>query len=222
MSAIRRLPLGAIERDMLLQPRAELHQEWVEDYAHDMINGAAMPPVVVFRDADGRHWLADGFHRAYAAEGAGLADILAEVREGTRRDALLFSLSANAEHGHRRTNEDKRRAVDIMLNDPEWVGWSDREIARQVCVDNATVSRRRQSLSVDLPQIPTRRVSRNGTTYEMNTANIGARSSDVGIDEPRSDHYAVASFDWEAARIRREALDPIRALANQGPPRLSE
>jgi hypothetical protein len=175
MTAIRRLPLGAIERDLLLQPRAELHQDWVEDYALDMINGAVMPPVTVYRDAEGRHWLADGFHRTYAAEGAGRAEILAEVREGKRRDALLHSLSANAEHGHRRTNDDKRRAVDIMLNDPQWSRWSDRDIAKKISVHHDTVSQRRKDISVGNRQIP-RLVTRNGTTYEMDTANIGGAS----------------------------------------------
>jgi hypothetical protein len=51
------------------------------------------------------------------------------VRAGTRRDALLYALSANAGHGHRRTNEDKRRAVDIMLADPEWSQLTDQAIA---------------------------------------------------------------------------------------------
>jgi hypothetical protein len=36
------------------------------------------------------------------------------------RDAILFSVSANGTHGQRRTNEDKRRAVLCLLNDPEW------------------------------------------------------------------------------------------------------
>jgi hypothetical protein len=67
------------------------------------------------------------------------------VREGTRRDALRYALSANAEHGHRRTNEDKRRAVDIMLDDPEWSQLTDREIA-EACLtgDRFVSSRRRQ------------------------------------------------------------------------------
>jgi hypothetical protein len=52
-------------------------------------------------------------------------------RQFNRRDALLFSVGANAIHGHRRTNEDKRRAVDVLLNDPEWRVWNDSEIARR-------------------------------------------------------------------------------------------
>lgn len=43
--------------------------------------------------------------------------IKADVREGTRRDGILHAVGANATHGNRRTNEDKRRAIVILLND---------------------------------------------------------------------------------------------------------
>jgi hypothetical protein len=38
---------------------------------------------------------------------------------------------ANAAHGLRRTNADKRRGAQTLLRDEEWSQWSDREIARQ-------------------------------------------------------------------------------------------
>jgi ParB-like chromosome segregation protein Spo0J len=63
-----------------------------------MAAGATFPPVVVFHYGQ-RHWLADGFHRLYAAEAAGIGVISADVRPGTRRDALKHALSANAQHG---------------------------------------------------------------------------------------------------------------------------
>src|ERR687889_246436 len=96
-----------------------------------MLLGAAFPPVVVFGEAAGDYWLADGYHRWHAAGIAGLQTIAADVRAGGRREAILHSVGANAEHGWRRSNEDKRRAVLTLLADPEWVGWSDREIARR-------------------------------------------------------------------------------------------
>jgi hypothetical protein len=55
---------------LLLQPRAELHRDWIEEYAHDMAAGETFPPVIVFCDGK-HHWLANGFHRLYAAEAAG-------------------------------------------------------------------------------------------------------------------------------------------------------
>jgi hypothetical protein len=52
------------------------------------------------------------------------------VRTGSRRAAMLFSVGANAAHGMRRTNADKRRAVETLLADAEWAAWSDNQIAK--------------------------------------------------------------------------------------------
>ena len=88
------------------------------------------PAIVVFSDGQ-EYWLADGFHRVLAAREAGLEEIPAEVRSGGQRDALLFSISANSEHGFPRSNADKRNAVLLLLRDAEWCQWSDHEIARR-------------------------------------------------------------------------------------------
>ena len=40
------------------------------------------------------------------------AEIAADVRQGTRRDALLFAAGANSSHGLSRTTADKRRAIE--------------------------------------------------------------------------------------------------------------
>ena len=68
------------------------------------------------------YWLADGFHRFWAAKEAGLTEIYEEIHPGTLRDAILFSLSANSKHGLRRTNADKRKAVQTLLDDPSGRG----------------------------------------------------------------------------------------------------
>ena len=77
---------------------------------------------------------------------------------GTRRDALFDAIGANASHGYRRTNADKRQAVLTLLNDAEWSKKSDRELARIAHVDPGMVGRLRPQPSVDEPQ--TRTVSR--------------------------------------------------------------
>ena len=71
------------------------------------------------------------------------------MREGTLRDAILFSFSANGTHGLRRTAADKRKAVMAMLEDIEWQDWSDREIARQCCVSHPFVSAIRKEMGAD-------------------------------------------------------------------------
>src|SRR5689334_5635307 len=97
------LAIDSIRQDGGTQPRATIHNEWIRDYADDLRAGATFPPVVVFHDADsGDFWLADGFHWVGATREAGFTEIEADVRQGTRRDAALFSVGANGQHGHRR------------------------------------------------------------------------------------------------------------------------
>jgi hypothetical protein len=195
------IALGLICRDAALQPRAAIQPDLIDDYASALLDGAQFPPVTLFHDGE-VYWLADGYHRADAAERTGQTDILADVRQGTRRDAILFSFSANATHGLRRSNEDKRRAVLAMLDDPEWASWSDREIARQCAVSHDFVNRLRPSV-IEGQIAETRTVTRGGTTYEMNTARIGKPEP-----EPPPDLLSQARAEGEAA-VRAEIADKL-------------
>lgn len=156
------------------QSRAAINKEVVADYADAMDGGAEFPPLVVFFDGSS-YWLADGFHRYEAFARSGAHDVPADIRQGSQRDAVLYSVGANAAHGLRRTNDDKRRAVMVLLNDPEWSKWSNREIARQCGVSERLVRDVRPICDKNADSAP-RTVTRNGTTYEQNTANIGSGS----------------------------------------------
>lgn len=208
---IRHIKLAKVQRDMLLQPRAELYRDWIKDYAQDMLNGAEFPPVVVFYDGDA-YWLADGFHRLYACEAAGFDIIAADVRNGKRRDALHFALSANADHGHRRTNEDKRRAVDIMLDDPEWSKLTDEEIAR-VCLvsDRSVANRRRDKLPKNVSEPDEAKVSLEPPAEQPEQAGEEWIEAEL---EPAAPEPSAERFDWSKAELRAKAMDAIRALAS--------
>ena len=143
-----KLKLKDIRLDGGTQPREYINQDVVSEYADSMLEDDNFPPVVVFNDG-ANYWLADGFHRYHANKKAGFLDLNCDVRSGTLREAVLFSLSANARHGLRRTNEDKRRAVVVMLKDVEWSEWSDSEIARHCEVSHVTVGRIRKSLGLE-------------------------------------------------------------------------
>jgi transposase-like protein len=181
----QQLSLVSIHTDGGTQPRAAINDEVVQDYAFSLMEGQALPPVTVFYDGTD-YWLADGFHRYRAAQQICRDEIEVEIRQGTRRDAVLYSVGANASHGLRRTNEDKRRAVKTLLRDEEWAKWSDREIARQCGVSQPTVSSLRQELRQELSdkfyQIESspRLVERNGTVYTMNATNIGRSQPQEG------------------------------------------
>ena len=162
----RRIPLVELRRDGGTQVRAEMNAATVEDYAAALADGAAFPPVVVFFDGE-RHWLADGFHRVAAHEAAGVEDVLAEVRQGTREDALWFALSANKRHGLPMSNADKQRAVKLAL--AARPGEGDRAIAAHVGVSHHTVARVRGEIVPhpvgQVAQLPTTRTGKDGKQY---------------------------------------------------------
>lgn len=140
--ATKPLNISAIRIDGGTQSRSRILQDMVDDYAASMADGAEFPPVVVFFDGK-EYWLADGFHRYHATRKNKRASILANIRNGTVRDAILYSFGANGMHGMQMTNEDKRRIVLEMLDDFEWGQWSDREIARACHVSHPFVSKLR-------------------------------------------------------------------------------
>ena len=196
MNAPETIKLFMIRIDGGTQSRASLSESTIDEYAEAIANGATFPPVTIFHD-ESSYWLAEGFHRFHAHDRAGRESIACDIRQGTRRDAVLFSAGANAEHGLRRSNEDKRRAVMTLLGDNEWREWSDREIARRCGVSDRFVNGLRPTVICEYSQIdlkserggsrPTppdngyqieRKVERGGSVYAMNTAGINARRAE--------------------------------------------
>ena len=149
-----------IRTDGGTQPRAELDELVIEEYAYEWLNGSKFPPVVTFYDG-AEYWLADGFHRLAAAIRAGFTEIDSDIKQGERREAVLYSCGVNADHGLRRTNDDKRRAVETLLRDEEWSKWSDREIARRCAVSDRFVNKMRPEVTANGSQLePTVSASR--------------------------------------------------------------
>ena len=136
---VKKLNLNAIRIDGGTQPRERIDMDAVGDYADAIKAGTELPPIVVFNDG-AEHWLADGFHRYHAHKQAGRVSISADVRSGTLDDAKLFASGANASHGLRRTNEDKRRAVQMTLSVQSSAEWSDTKVAEHCGVSVPFVS----------------------------------------------------------------------------------
>ncbi len=171
------MQISQIRLDGGTQSRAEINTYTVADYAEKIKQGQELPPVVVFHDGSD-YWLADGFHRYFAVEQAGLSEIPVEVRPGTKRDAILFSVGSNSEHGLPRTNADKHHAVNLLLEDEEWGGWSDSEIARRCKVTHPLVGKIRKSILVTVTSIKTNRTfthPKTGGKSTMNIVNIGQK-----------------------------------------------
>jgi uncharacterized ParB-like nuclease family protein len=179
-SEIRSIPVTAIRVDGGTQSRVSLSEETTAEYASKIGAGETMPPIVLFHDGS-TYWLADGFHRVMAHRKVGVESITADVRIGTRRDAVLHSVGANSSHGLPRTNADKRRSVEMLLADTEWAAWSDREIARRCAVTHTFVGRIREPILETNTSITSRTFThpKTGTESVMRTENIGRRVNSV-------------------------------------------
>jgi len=211
------LDLSLLEIGGGTQPRTEINEDLVAEYADLMTEGVAFPPVIVFFDGV-TYWLADGFHRYHAACRNGFLNIPADVSPGTRRDAILYSVGANTAHGQRRTNADKRRAVMTLIDDKKWSKWSDSEIARRCGVSHTFVANLRPSLGTVASEPPARRTYRDkhGTVTTMNVEKIGRQK---GTTKPRQ----VASGEvvpFSHARVFKEmAISQLERIRKDDPER---
>jgi|1185.fasta_scaffold29354_2 ParB-like chromosome segregation protein Spo0J len=120
-------PLDAITLDPELQPRVKINRAVLAEYAQLLVDGAVFPPIIVFNTGE-QLLLADGFHRWHVHNALGADTIATEIIDGSRRDALLYSLQANSKHGLTRSQSDFTRAYEIAVrndlvagDDPEAV-----------------------------------------------------------------------------------------------------
>ena len=156
----QRLELEKIRIDGGTQIRVALDKDTVNEYALKMAEGVEFPAIDVFFDGSA-YWLGDGFHRYFgqrkasditpqtlASTFSGKApSIMCDIRTGTQRDAQLHAIRSNHTHGKPRTNIDKRRAVEVMLQDSEWSGWADTVIAKEAGVSHTMVGNIRRELA---------------------------------------------------------------------------
>lgn len=140
--------------DPTVDIRAHLDEGTIERYIESFDE---LPAVVVFKDDD-ELLLADGFHRVAAAERLGRRDIEAQVKRGSRNDALEHAAVANVRHGRPLLKEEQREAVRRLNRlHPNWglkriaeaLGVGEDFVYRTLQADDV----RRQTLkpSADLP-----------------------------------------------------------------------
>lgn len=209
--------ISVIRKSPEAQPRAHLSTKVIESYAEAIQAGAEFPPIVVFRDSAhegdnillSRYWLADGYHRVGAHEALGRQAIRADVYPGGLREAVLYSVSANALHGLQRTDEDKRRAVRRLLDDKEWSQWSDRAISRLAGVSHTLVAKMRQGE----PEKCSRKVKRGKSTYEMKKA---AKKEKVKKPSPAEVQPAAIPLDRGAAQVFAKEVSKLEPAAAVG------
>jgi len=168
---VKKLNLLNIRTDGGTQPRLELDQNLVKEYAEVMREGVVFPPVEVFHDGS-EYWLVDGFHRYFGYKANGLTSIEAIVHTGTLREAQFYAWKANNKHGNRLKPEDIRAIIRIMLTDEEYSKWSNNHIAKELGISSMTVGRVRvamQEESKTPAQTTVTYVDKHGNTTTMKT-----------------------------------------------------
>lgn len=218
----QKLKIAAIRIDGGTQPRAALNQATVDDYSEVLTAGGELPPVTVFHDG-ANHWLADGFHRLFAHRKIGALTLVADIRQGTLRDAILHAVGANAAHGLRRTNEDKRKAVLTLLQDAEWGKWSDREIARRCEVGHPLVATLRATVTGRNSSEDRKYQTKHGTTATMDVVSVSEankKRKKPGKETVASDATdAGAGFD---STVTTPPAEPSAAQATMNTAGISE
>lgn len=217
------VPLKEISLDPRAQPREVLDKDLISTYTESLreAGNPVFPPIDVFLDAKGTYHLADGFHRYHAMKKAGYTEIMCDIHKGEIRDAILFSVGANARHGSRRSTSDRRRAVTVLLNDKEWNGWSDREIARQADVSHNFVGDIRSEMAKAGKEQPTvRKAIRAGkpitfkhTPAEKKTKARGARTRQVQHMQANLGEQILRFIELELPSPQ-ETLAEIRAAVD--------
>jgi uncharacterized ParB-like nuclease family protein len=140
--------IGALVMDERLQSRTEINETTVSEYAEAILDGADFPPVLVYFDGI-NYYLTDGYHRLFAHKRAEKVSILCNVVQCTLRDAVFHSTGVNTAHGMRRTYADKRKAVMTLLDDFEWEGMGNGQIAKHCHVSPTFVSDLRKGVGKD-------------------------------------------------------------------------
>lgn len=187
-----------------IQQRVRVDYECVKDYCEALKDGAAFPPVILFDDGK-QLFLSDGVHRYLAYEDLKIQTIVAEIHKGTERDAIYYAVGANSNHGLRRTNQDKRKAVITLLRDMEWQKMSDNSIAEACRVSQPFVGKIRK-------EMPTY------NDYKSDYKRIGSdgRATNVGNIGQKKNQQAQASESAPADNSSPE--QPVPETTDQNVP----
>ena len=196
--------IGALVMDERLQSRTEINEGTVSEYAEAILDGADFPPVLVYFDGIS-YYLTDGYHRLLAHKRAEKVSILCSVVQGTLRDAVFHSTGVNTDHGMRRTYADKRKAVMTLLDDFEWEGMGNGQIAKHCHVSPTFVSDLRKGVGKDTGDT-VKYTSPSGKVMEKKKA-PGRAPKEPELKEPAKQDQPTDTNDDQ----NQEAIDMLLA-----------
>jgi hypothetical protein len=199
-----------------LQTRAVTDSAYVDELADRMRAGDVFPPIVLFSKGK-ESWLADGIHRLDAAIKA-QKTIGVDERKGDWADAVEFACGANASHGLRRSNADKRRAVKLALS--AFSNRSSRAIAELCGVGDDLVEEIRKASQVS-ENDTCKRVGRDGKVQSaikaprprgLSTASADSPSVDFNPAELEAERGPAPAKDEWGAPIQLHAKKAFEAV----------
>ena len=198
------------------QNRVLMDKSVIKDYSEAMLqDNSDFPPIVLFKDIDNNYWLADGFHRLEAMKLNGLKKAICIIKKGDLRDAILYSLSANATHGLRRTNEDKRNAVLVLLQDEEWKKYSAVKIAKLAGVNDKTVGNIKREMGLSTSNV----IGDDGREYNLKTTSEIPKSKTtrkkyyrfkMDLDYKENMQEIIKETKLNESALLKEAFDLLR------------
>lgn len=193
------------------QARLKLNQDAVKDYAEHMREGAVFPPLVVYYDGS-EYWLVDGFHRFFALRANGTESTECDVRNGTLREAILFSKGVNGgnKRGLPTTPDDNRMSIIWMLNDEEYKTWPNTDIAKHIGVSSMTVGRIKSSIETKSDAQPVKTVTdKDGKTRSVDTSKLTGRPKVTKPDVTTEDPLA------ELKQQNAELIEVVNSLSDE-------
>lgn len=199
------------------QSRESLKEATILDYTEKVLAGEIFKPIKIIYDGKD-WWLADGFHRYFAHKRAKVNTIDADISNGTKRDAWIYSLSANGKHGLPRSNEDKRRSVMRALNDIELCDKTNIEIAKICDVSDMTVGRIRKELELlkeakkkpkTKPVEPPKEEYIQDEMHELRTENQALLTENTKLRDQMA--IGVLEIDDEEKITIQETVESLRA-----------
>ncbi len=163
--------------DPAFQPRVvHLDMEHVKTLDNiKQARGYLDPVVVVHVAEENRDILVDGFHRHEVYKRAGELGIPAYVVEGTEEDAIEYAAMANQHAILKRTTEDVKKQISMLLDMERWAQKPDHTIGAHVGVKGSTVSKYRaahyKERGLSKPEFFVRadgfKVARRGTSQSL-------------------------------------------------------
>ncbi|MFC9227475.1 ParB/RepB/Spo0J family partition protein [Streptomyces decoyicus] len=173
----------------------------------------AFPPIIVHRPS---MRIIDGMHRLRAAIFQGRDEIDVRFFDGSDKDAFVFAVESNVQHGLPLTLSDRTAAAGrIVKSHPEW---SDRAVAAATGLAAKTVAAIRQrSATGEIPQLHSR-VGRDGRARPVNSAERRRLAGTLLMDNPNASLREVAKAAGVSPGTVRDVRQRLQCNEDPVPP----